>query len=211
MKKEKEHHLTAEKITKAAENLFLAKGFKGTSINEIAEKAEISKSLIYHHFKSKEDLWKAVKSALLRSHTGQNINTLKFPMNTFKDFLRAVITFRFDFYDKNPNLARLILWQRLEEKKDDLLGVNEELFITFVPQINEFQLRGEIRHNLDPEMVSYLITTTSSLAFMDPPFFFERPGGAHRKEVFLEMLIECLYLAFSAHQAAPLQPRAYYI
>ncbi len=44
-------------ILKEAENLFAQKGFKATSISEIANKTGGSKANIYHHFKSKEHLY----------------------------------------------------------------------------------------------------------------------------------------------------------
>lgn len=45
-----------EKIIRAALELFGTKGYDATSITEIAEKAGISKGLLYHYFDSKETL-----------------------------------------------------------------------------------------------------------------------------------------------------------
>jgi len=45
-------------ILNVAESLFAQKGFKATSISEIAKKVGGSKANIYHHFKSKEHLYK---------------------------------------------------------------------------------------------------------------------------------------------------------
>ncbi|MBL4822299.1 MAG: helix-turn-helix transcriptional regulator, partial [Colwellia sp.] len=45
-------------ILNVAESLFAQKGFKATSISEIAKKAGGSKANIYHHFKSKEHLYR---------------------------------------------------------------------------------------------------------------------------------------------------------
>ena len=47
---------TVAKILQAAEELFAEKGFNGTSVNLIAEKAEVNKAMIYYHFKDKNDL-----------------------------------------------------------------------------------------------------------------------------------------------------------
>ena len=46
-------------ILSVAESLFAQKGFKATSISEIAKKVGGSKANIYHHFKSKEHLYQA--------------------------------------------------------------------------------------------------------------------------------------------------------
>jgi AcrR family transcriptional regulator len=47
---------TKNRILEAAEILFSEKGFSGTGIDEIAKRAEITKSVIYYHFKNKEDI-----------------------------------------------------------------------------------------------------------------------------------------------------------
>ena len=52
----KDGHLTRETILKVAETLFSENGFDGTSVNAIAKMAGVNKSLIYYHFKDKNDL-----------------------------------------------------------------------------------------------------------------------------------------------------------
>lgn len=195
MAKQKSEHATAEKILQAAQDVFMAKGFEGTSINDIANKAEINKSLIYHHFSNKADLWRAVKQHLLEKHVGQKIFQVDFPMDSFKNFLESFVTLRYKFYDDNPEIVRLISWQRLERTQEDISGIPDSKFNSIIPQLKEFQQRGEVRADLDPAMVNYLIMRTASMAFMERPEFFDDPNT---KEKFLELVIESLYLAFSA-------------
>lgn len=197
MTKQKAEHATAEKILEAAEEIFLGKGFDGASINEIANKADINKSLIYHHFSNKTDLWKAVKKNVLKKHLGQEIFQHDFPMDSFKNFLTSFVTLRFKFYDKNPEIARLISWQRLEKEKEKIMGIQEQKLNSTLSQIKDFQLRGEVRPELDPEMVDYIIMTTASMAFMEQPAFFEGPRTEEKKQEFLSLLIKSLFLAFS--------------
>jgi AcrR family transcriptional regulator len=47
---------TKTRILEHAEILFAEKGFSGTGIDEIARRASITKSVIYYHFKNKEDI-----------------------------------------------------------------------------------------------------------------------------------------------------------
>ena len=47
-------------IMKTAKQLFAEKGYDATGMEEIASNAGVPKSLIYYHFKSKEDLLNAV-------------------------------------------------------------------------------------------------------------------------------------------------------
>ncbi|MDX8360343.1 TetR/AcrR family transcriptional regulator [Cytobacillus sp. IB215316] len=48
--------MTSEKILQAAMELFISKGFHSASIDEIAKQADISKGLLYHYYKGKENL-----------------------------------------------------------------------------------------------------------------------------------------------------------
>lgn len=49
-----------QELLNAAENLFCAKGYEGTSVQDILNVAEMSKGGFYHHFASKEDVIKAL-------------------------------------------------------------------------------------------------------------------------------------------------------
>lgn len=49
-----------EKIITAAEKLFGQRGYDAVSISDIAKKAGTSKSLIYHHFKDKDELYEQI-------------------------------------------------------------------------------------------------------------------------------------------------------
>ena len=51
---------TAERILDAAEKLFASKGYKGTSLRDIARIAHLQQPGIYKHFVSKQDLYASV-------------------------------------------------------------------------------------------------------------------------------------------------------
>ena len=56
-RKEREKAQKREAIIDAAEEIFFAKGYENTTMDEIAEKAEYSKGTIYLYFKNKEELY----------------------------------------------------------------------------------------------------------------------------------------------------------
>jgi len=64
---EKRREKTQQRILSAAGSLFLKDGFSGTSMDEVAIAADVSKQTIYAHFRAKEALFVAV----VRSMTGQ--------------------------------------------------------------------------------------------------------------------------------------------
>ena len=51
---------TANRILTQAMKIFLAKGYHGTSIEDITQAAKLTKGALYWHFKSKEDLLKRI-------------------------------------------------------------------------------------------------------------------------------------------------------
>lgn len=53
-------HLSRGKLLDIAEDLFVKKGYEGTSINDILKKAKLSKGGFYHYFKSKDEIFSAV-------------------------------------------------------------------------------------------------------------------------------------------------------
>ena len=63
-----------DNIIKVSFSLFLKKGFKAVTINNIQERTGLSKGAIYHHFKSKEDIYFAT------------LETYYFSMLQTKDF-----------------------------------------------------------------------------------------------------------------------------
>jgi AcrR family transcriptional regulator len=203
MRTKKPNQETALKILSAATEIFVEKGFEGSSINDIANKANINKSLIYHHFKDKENLWKSVKIHLLEEHAGADVSLLEFSADVpFQKFLTNVITKRYQFYRDNPSIARLVSWQNLEGSSEDIKGIGNVKLTTIASQIEEYQRRGEVRQELDSAMVSYMILYSASTPFIEMPQFFKEGDTQKSQELYLNMLIESLYLAFTTHASS---------
>ena len=54
---------TVHDLVKAARPLFAARGFAGTSIEDIVRAAGVTRGALYHHFGSKTDVFRAVFEA----------------------------------------------------------------------------------------------------------------------------------------------------
>ncbi|CAN5405877.1 N/A [soil metagenome] len=181
---------TRERILKAAQSLFVKQGFAGTSISQIANKAKVNQSLIYHHFESKQQLWKHVKTYLL-SHEADIHNT-EHPTN-LQTFLQETIRQRFMIYLHNPDLARMIAWQRLESSAKELVGnfyLGPEQWRKIVIGL---QQSGEIRLDLDADIIITLILSIFPGAFMPHnPYLAD---GKYKSEACVQQVIDCLYRA----------------
>ncbi len=51
---------TEDRILEAAKEVFIAKGFDGARMQEIADTAEINKALLHYYFRNKDKLFEAV-------------------------------------------------------------------------------------------------------------------------------------------------------
>jgi len=60
MSSETESSSTEQKIFEAARDIFQSKGLEGTRMQEIADRAEINKSMLHYYYRSKEKLFEKV-------------------------------------------------------------------------------------------------------------------------------------------------------
>ncbi|HWE89371.1 MAG TPA: TetR/AcrR family transcriptional regulator [Pseudonocardiaceae bacterium] len=56
---------TADRIVRAAVELFAERGFDATSVQQIVERAAVTKGALYHYFTSKDDLLFAIYQSLI--------------------------------------------------------------------------------------------------------------------------------------------------
>ncbi len=138
-------------ILDAAQRLFLDRGFAGTSMSEVAKASGVTKSLIHHHFGSKESLWDAVKQTRFADYHHQQVKLLtERPLTpeVAQDSMRMY----FEFLRDNPQVLRLMWWMLLEddESSNELIS---ELGALGVRQIVALQEAGVVRSDLRPESI----------------------------------------------------------
>lgn len=66
-----------EQLLDVSRTLFAEKGFDGTSVEEIASRAQVSKPVVYEHFGGKEGVYAVVVDREIRSLTGALIGALE--------------------------------------------------------------------------------------------------------------------------------------
>jgi AcrR family transcriptional regulator len=189
---------TRAKILKVAQKLFAKKGYAATSISNIAEQAKINQSLIYHHFTDKKSLWRYAKHDLLENYAVYN--ELKafdeLAENDFKSFLQQILTLRFNFYQKYPDIVRLLNWQRLDPDKKDLQTTCWAAPEQWLRAIKEFQRRGEMRTDLLPEIAMNLMWNAATGYYVDHFPQFEQADQKTRSD-YLALTIDCVYRALA--------------
>jgi AcrR family transcriptional regulator len=162
---------TREKILKAARKLFIERGFSGTSIVAIAEKAEVNHSLIFHHFCNKEGLWKATKQSIVAKYI-KLCPVLPKTNQPFPIFLNKLMTQSISFYRDNPDIVRMVSWQRVEYKTKKEIGITLSTESkAWLAAFQHYQNKGDIHGKLKPEFILTLVLSIVSSAAMDPNVF----------------------------------------
>jgi len=142
-----------DSILEAAEDVFVEKGFSGASISVIAEKAGVAKSLIYHHFKSKEDLWREViqqrfSMADLIEKLYQTLS--KKSAGSLVDIVAGRDGF-FEFLKRNPGMVRMMTWLNLEGSGP--APGPKDLQRKVIGVIVRMMEEGRLRSDLDPAVL----------------------------------------------------------
>lgn len=96
-----------EQLLEAASAVFVDRGYHAAGMDEIADRAGVSKPVLYQHFTSKLDLYLAV----LRQHVELLVSSVRQALRTTTDNrqrLRAAVQSFFDFIEHDSQGYRLI-------------------------------------------------------------------------------------------------------
>lgn len=169
------NHNTPTKILVAARELFVEHGFSGTSMGQIALKAGVNHSLIFHHFGNKQKLWQSVKDHIIEEGRMLYEHMPSLDLS-FTDFLKELVSRATEFFIKNPDIVKLVNWQRVESSSEVLIGLNmSPSSIIWINACKFYQQKNDIDKKLRPEFViTFILALVASFA-MDPNAFLNDP------------------------------------
>jgi AcrR family transcriptional regulator len=91
----------------AAQDVFVANGYHSAAMDEIAERAGVSKPVLYQHFPGKLELYQA----LLETHVDELVNRVSTALESTSDNklrVQATIGAYFDFVDREGQAFRMV-------------------------------------------------------------------------------------------------------
>lgn len=153
-----------QSIYRAAAKLFGEKGFEGTSLDKVAEKAGVAKGTIFYHFRNKEELFSALIEegiGILSSET-ETINKKEIDIEKKLDML---IDFHFGFFKKNRDVCLMILGQmgNFQKRWQKSVALIREKYLAAMEKIiAEAKEKGIIDDRFETE--SLIISLFSLLA-----------------------------------------------
>lgn len=100
---------TAEgRLFQSALSLFSEKGYDGTSIREIVERAGVTRPVLYYYFKSKEDLFRRLLETSLGRLTA-DIDEILATVRGCRARLKAMLRLAFRRAEESPEMVALVL------------------------------------------------------------------------------------------------------
>ena len=148
------------RVLQAAKELFVEQGFHPTSMSQIAAKSGITQSMLHYYFGSKQGLFQAVLAEAFIPLFSERL----FPKGSALDFselTRAAIAIRFRFFQKNPDILKLLSRTfNMDEYQPSALA--REIGGKWIDIYRDAQRKGQIRSDIAPEYlwVMYLSLTT---------------------------------------------------
>lgn len=140
------------KILAAAEKVFVEKGYDGSRVDEIAERAMINKSQLYYYFGSKENILKELMKKNIREAeeiVDQSFNISEIlSQESFEKFIGKL----FDFFKTKENIIRIAMIEMFKTNSSDIT-----IFEMFAPLYKKIEVSVE-RMGLSVEKNSQLIS-----------------------------------------------------
>jgi len=169
-RKERERRMRREDILKAAGELFAKNGYKNTSMNAIAKKADFSKRTLYQYFENKSDLFLSVALQIYEDLLA-HLEDTKLTGDSGYAKIKELLIAYFNFYEQNEDKFGIIydIGKVRKETDNPKLQKYFSIYKTFTDELKELikegQRDGSINKELEPDL------TTESLLFIITGFF----------------------------------------
>lgn len=150
-----------EKILKAAVTTFAAKGFQGTTVQEIAQSADLPKANVLYYFKSKEGIYEAVLSHILTAWNSS------FDEATVDDDPAAVLSKyiqeKLELSRTNPEASKIFAMEMIkgaELLSSEIKSSMVSWFNSRTELIHQWIRTGKMQ-KVDPEILMFHIWATT--------------------------------------------------
>lgn len=165
-------------ILDQAEEMFGRLGFEGVAMSGLAQAAGVSKANIFHHFKSKEELYMTVLYRARRRFVSQLIAIGNSHSNAEQRLQALSGNYLQQMLEHEP-LVRLMM-RELHEQRRPQKSLAERLFAdsfsSLIELLREAQARGELRGDFKPEMAMMVIAAVNLHYLYTRDFTRHLPG-----------------------------------
>lgn len=162
MRRLREKENRGNTILKAAEELFARKGYQQTSIEEIADMAEVSTGTVYIYFKNKEDILIKLMQGigyLLRKTLGDEFNKKELSLDSLKN---VAFVFLGDFCLRYPEKIAIFFRESVGQSAE-VEEQRKRLFLKLTSDIEDavkqigMKLGKDFLRKQSPELIAVCI------------------------------------------------------
>jgi AcrR family transcriptional regulator len=153
------HEDAREALLNAAIPLFAKKGYNGTSVKDIAEKAGVNVSLVSYHFDGKEGLYRTCIENFGKNRLAATERILQ-PASTREEFrvrLEMLIDDLMIWFDEEPDLCSIVQREAqmgFQTTRDVFEQTFIKIFTTFLKFVEAGQKKRFLRSDIDTEIAS---------------------------------------------------------
>jgi AcrR family transcriptional regulator len=152
-------------IIAAAVRLFSEKGFRGATTRELAAALDVTEPVIYQHFETKRDLYRAIIETKARERRQDNEywQDVENPRGD-REFFGAVVRLLLQRVERDPSYLRLLLFSALEgHELADLFFERDA--VEFYDRVSAYIRKriedGAFRDNIDPLVAARVLVSTA--------------------------------------------------
>ncbi|MDR7855556.1 TetR/AcrR family transcriptional regulator [Tissierella sp.] len=124
MKREEKNLLRRQKIINSAIAEFGINSYAEASLNAICKNGNISKGIIYHYFKDKDELYLVCVSECFRRLT-TFLNSKIITFNNVEEDIKEYLDMRHEFFVENPNFSNIFANALLQPPKHLITQIKE--------------------------------------------------------------------------------------
>ncbi|MCP4138323.1 MAG: TetR/AcrR family transcriptional regulator [bacterium] len=160
-------------ILETAVSVFSEKGYRYTTIPDLAVKAGIGEATIYNHFKKKEDLLFAIPGDYLKdliSLIKENQRGIKDPVERLRKFIWQYLW----WVQEHKDLAKVLIVDVQTNPNyydSELFGYRTEISDISLQIVIDGMNKGVFRDSIDPEIFRHFIIGSMDYLFMTGVFF----------------------------------------
>ncbi len=164
----RKNRLTAEErkadIVRTAVRLFAEKGFRGTTTRELARVCGVSEPVLYQHFSTKRELYRAIIESICIVEQKDEDPRLVQVREAEDDeaFFTRLAELMLEWYDQEPAVIRLLLFSALEGHELSDLFYQRQM-VVYYQMLTEYlgrRMRKGVFREMDPYLAARAFTGT---------------------------------------------------
>ncbi|MDP9146159.1 MAG: TetR/AcrR family transcriptional regulator [Acidobacteriota bacterium] len=152
---------TRTRLFRAALDLFAARGFADTTVQDITNAADVGKGTFFNYFPSKDHILLAFAEMQL-AKLQDAVETMRITGEPFPQFLRTLAARMTEEPGRNPSIVRAILQANLSSTpvREAMRGNHSRAHQLLTETITIGQQRGQLRKDIAPEEIAHVFRQT---------------------------------------------------